>query len=230
MKFSVVIAAVNEGVQIASSLKRLRQVSTSSALEIIVVDGGSDDGTAKLAAPWADQVVSQEKPNRGLQLDAGAKIATGDLLFFLRADSQPPENWQQALEHFWLSPHPRKVAATAFRVDYGSRRTLRWAAKLANAWAEARGLFSSEHGLCLTPEVYRASGGYPPLAFQEDHAFCKCLKKHGKMVLLKECLHPAARRLRRLGPLNSAASQAWLKLRYKLGASPESLWRSYNGL
>jgi glycosyltransferase involved in cell wall biosynthesis len=230
MKFSVVIATWNESSQIASSLKRLRQISQSSPMEIIVVDGGSDDGTPEAAKEWADHVIVHEKPNRGKQLDEGARKATGDLLFFLRPDAQPPGNWQQALEHFWLATHTEKIAATAFSVDYGSARSLRWASALSNAAVSWRGAVSGEHGLCTTPDVYRDSGGFPPIAYREDIVFCGRLEKHGKIVLLKERIWPAGRRMHRAGAFKTALQDVWLTLRFKLGAKPEDLWRSDAGL
>lgn len=230
MKFSVIIATWNEGAQIASSLKRLRQISQHNPMELIVVDGGSDDKTAELASEWADHVLRQDKPIRGKQLDEGAKKATGDLLFFLRADSQPPGNWQQALEHFWLASHPQKVAATAFSVDYGASFSLRLASRMANSSVGWRGCASGEHGLCMTPEIYKDAGGYPPMPFREDIAFCDRLSKLGKIVLLPERIWPAGRRMHRSGALRTAAQDAWLTLRFKLGAKPEDLWRSDAGL
>ena len=98
MKFSVIIPAWNEGAQIAHGLRRLREISDSAFMELIVVDGGSTDKTAELAGKWADVVEVLPAPNRGAQLHAGAKRATGDLLFFLHADAQPPGNWQERLE------------------------------------------------------------------------------------------------------------------------------------
>lgn len=230
MKFSVVIATWNEGSQISSSLKRLRQISQTSPVEIIVVDGGSSDGTAELAREWADIVLEQEKPNRGAQLDAGAKKASGDLLLFLRPDAQPPGNWQQALEHFWLASHPQKIAATAFAIDYGAGPSLRLASRLTNASVSWRGAVSGDHGLATTPEIYREAGGYPPLAFYEDIVFSQRLGKLGRVVLLRDKIWPAARRLHRFGPLRAALGEAWLALRFKLGANPEELWKRDAGL
>ena len=230
MKFSVVIAAWNESAQIFSSLKRLRQISQSSPMELIVVDGGSDDGTAELAREWADHVLVHEEPNRGKQLDAGARIASGDLLFFLRPDAQPPGNWQQALEHFWLTAHTQKISATVFSVDYGAALSLRMASRMANASVDWRGVASGEHGLCTTPEIYREAGGFPPLAYREDYVFSNRLAKHGKIVLLKERIWPAGRRMHRAGAVSSILQDAWLTVRFKLGAKPEDLWRSDAGL
>lgn len=225
MKFSVVMAARNEGPQIVSSLKRLRQISQTSPMEIIVVDGGSDDGTADAAKEWADEVIALKEHNRGLQWNAGAERATGDLFFFLRADAQPPGNWQQALEHFWLSPANKAYAGTAFSVEYGAGFGLR----ALSAWSNARvrsGLASSDHGLCTTPEMYKAAGGFPPYAVLEDLEFSRRLSANGRIALLPDRLRPAARHVHSIGPLRYLARRAWLELRYKTGATPDALYAS----
>ncbi len=223
MKFSVVVAARNEGAQIVSALKRLRHISRASPMELIVVDGGSDDGTAAAAQSWADAVLTLETPNRGAQWDAGARKATGDLLLFLRADAQPPADWQQALERFWLTGPVAGVAAAAFSVDYGAGLSLR----ALSAWSNARvrrGIVGADHGLCTTPETYAASGGYPHLRELEDYEFSRRLSARGRIARLPEVTHAAARRLRAQGPLTYAARRLWAETRYRFGAAPETLF------
>lgn len=223
MKFSVIVAAYNEGPQIGSSLKRLRQISQTSPMEVIVIDGGSDDGTVDAAREWADEVLDLGKPNRGAQWHAGAEKATGDLLFFLRADAQPPGNWQQALEHFWLVTPTEGLAATAFSVTYGAGLGL----SALSMWSNARvrsGLVSSDHGLCTTPEVYKAVGGFPPYPVLEDLEFSRRLSVRGHIALLSERLRPAARHVHSIGPLAYIARRLWLETRYKMGATPEAIF------
>jgi len=224
MKFSVIVAAHNEGHQIASSLKRLRQISKTSPVEIILVDGGSDDDTVASAREWVEEVVTLDKPNRGAQWDAGARQATGDHLFFLRADVHPPGNWQQALERFWLLNEDAKVSAAVFSVDYGRGLGLGALSAWSNARARA-GIAAADHGLCTTPEIYKAVGGYPSFAELEDFEFSRRLSARGRIVLLPERVHAAARRVRAQGPLLYALGRAWKETRYKMGATPESLFR-----
>lgn len=230
MKFSVIIAAWNEGAQIDSSLKRLRHISSPDSTEIIVVDGNSSDDTVEQARRWADQVVVSQQANAGAQFDAGAKIATGDLLVFLRPDLQLSGSWQQVLEHHWLSAHAKPIAATAFRIDYGSTASLRLISMLANFSVSWRGLVSGDHGLCTTPDIYQKSGGYPPLPYGEDVIFFKRLSRHGDVVLLNEKIRPAARRMHQWGFLRFMLKAAWWDLLFQLGISPDKLWRRYRGL
>jgi glycosyltransferase involved in cell wall biosynthesis len=229
VKFSVIVAAHNEGPQIASALKRLRQISQTSPTELIFVDGASDDATADAAEDWVDELIRLDTPSRGAAWDAGAKKATGDLLFFLRADTQPPGNWQQALEHFWLSTQHSPVAAAAFSVDYGDGLGLR----LLSAWSNGRvrsGKIGADHGLCLPPDVYKAAGGFPHHPILEDYEFSRRLAGHGRIVLLPAVIHAAARRLRAQGPLTYLSGRLWLEARYRMGADPQQLFESTRGL
>jgi glycosyltransferase involved in cell wall biosynthesis len=225
LKFSVIIAAHNEGSQIASALKRLRQISHTSPMEVIVVDGGSDDGTAEASAEFCDQVVRLEKPNRGEQWNAGAAKASGDLFFFLRADAQPPGNWQQALEHFWLATPVGGVAAAAFSVEYGGGPGMRTLAAWSNGRVRA-GVALADHGLCTTPEIYKAVGGFPDFPVLEDLEFSRRLRARGRIALLPERMHSAARRIHALGPLRWYLGRTWLETRYKLGAKPSDLFQA----
>lgn len=224
MKFSVVIPTHNEGAQIGQVLKRLRQISPNP-MEVILVDGGSDDGTPAIAEELADTVISHKKRNRGAQLDAGAKKASGDLLLFLRPDAQLPGTWQQVLEHFWLLSKHEGVAATAFTVQYGTSLPFRVAARLSNARVSVREVVGGDHALCTTPENYRRSGGFPHFPVLEDVVISKRLKALGDIVLLPEVVWPAARRLHQAGLLRLALEHAWTSLRFKLGTPPEELAR-----
>lgn len=213
MKFSVVVAARNEGSQIAAALKRLRHISQTSPMELFVVDGASDDATAEIARDWADEVIEHPSADRGALWNAGAAKATGELFFFLRADAHPPDQWQQVLERFWLSTPVEQAAATAFSVDYGAD----WPMRALSAWSNARarrGVVTADHGLCTTPEVFKAVGGFPegPL---EDYGFSRRLSARGRIALLPERIRPAARRIHADGALKYALGRVWGELSYR---------------
>lgn len=209
MKFSVVVPALNEGSQIGSALRRLKTVSGTSPMEIILVDGGSDDNTVEQSRNWADKLITLPGSPRGAQWHAGAQAADGDLLFFLPADAQPPSGWQQLLEHFWLSREAKTTAATVFSVDYGAE----WGYRLASSWANAAAAWAacptSDHGFCVPPDVYRNSGGFPTTGDMTDMAFAARLRKLGRISRISGVIHPAARRLRQIGPLAGTAELSW---------------------
>ncbi|MDX6769226.1 MAG: glycosyltransferase [Elusimicrobiota bacterium] len=211
MKFSVIVAARNERAQLGAAMKRLRHISSQSSMELIIVDGASDDGTAEAAREWSETVIALDSPLRSAQWNAGAAKATGDLLFFLPADVHPPDAWQQALEHFWLSTPTESVAATAFSVEYGAGLPL----KLLAAWSNARargGAATTDHGLCTTPETFKAVGGFPAVERFEDAAFCRRLASRGRVALLPNRIRPASRRIHADGAASYAIRRVWGEL------------------
>ncbi len=227
MRFSVIIPTWNEGPQIGSSLKRLREISDETHMEIILVDGGSTDKTVDSARDFVDQVRVLATPNRGAQLHAGAKLATGDLFFFLHADTQPPGNWQERLEKFWLKSHAEPLAATVFSVDYGTKFPYSLIAWGQNWRARSLGLAYGDQGFCISADNYAKCGGFPEIPLMEDVEFCRRLGKIGAIEVLPERIRPAARRLRRWGALTNTLFNQWILLRYMLGADPMKLWERY---
>lgn len=227
MKFSVIIPVWNEGAQIAHGLRRLKEISDTAAMEIILVDGGSTDRTVEYARKWADAIVCLDAPNRGAQLHAGALKATGDLLFFLHADTQPPGNWQERLEQFWLGAQAVSTAATVFSVDYGRGLGYRLTAWGQNARVPLRQIAYGDAGFCTTREIYKACGGFPEIPLMEDVVFSRRLRAHGRIAILPERIHPAARRLYRNGPILNVLQNAGLRAAFAMGVTPEKLWKLY---
>ena len=230
MKFSVIIPAWNEGPAVGRSLKRLREVSDSSTMELILVDGGSTDGTAAAAEPWVDRIVRLDAPNRGAQLHAGAKVATGDLFFFLHADTQPPSQWQERLEKFWLKDRAEPAAASVFSVDYGTRLSYRLVAAAQNMRTRVLQIAYGDQGFCTTADIYRKSGGFPELPLMEDVEFSRRLRALGRIELLPDPIWPSARSLSARGLVLYALRNRWLVLRYSMGADPAALWKNYYAL
>lgn len=101
MRFSVVIAALNEAKNIASCISRARSVLKRS--EVIVVHAGSSDNTA-LIARQCGAIVCESIPCRGKQFNIGAQKSQGEVIIFLHADTLLPEASQERLETFFLRP------------------------------------------------------------------------------------------------------------------------------
>ncbi|MBI3548899.1 MAG: TIGR04283 family arsenosugar biosynthesis glycosyltransferase [Elusimicrobia bacterium] len=227
MKFSVVIPTWNEGAGVGSNLKRLREISDAAAMEVILVDGGSRDNTVAVARPWIDHLIELQTPNRGAQLHAGAQKAKGDILFFLHADTQPPNNWQESLEKAWLQSRSSPLAATAFSVEYGYDAGLRLAAWTRNTRTRVRQIVCGDQGLATTAANYAESGGFPEIPIMEDIEFGKRLKRLGRIELLPQRILPAARRLHSRGAVLNSIYNKYIALRYALGEEPAKLWKRY---
>ena len=87
-------------------------------------------------------------------------------------------------------------------------------------------MIGADHGICTTPEIYKAVGGFPPFPELEDFEFSRRLAARGRVRLLPEVIHAAARRLRSRGPLAYVSGRLWLEARYRMDAKPEDLFRS----
>ncbi|MFN3581463.1 MAG: glycosyltransferase, partial [Pseudomonas sp.] len=103
MRLSVIVPVLNEAAGIADALLPLQ--SLRGRIEVIMVDGGSHDETCLLAAPLVDQVL-QSAPGRARQMNAGAAVATGDVLLFLHADTRLPEGFVDLVETAVLGQPP----------------------------------------------------------------------------------------------------------------------------
>lgn len=229
MTLTIVVPTWNEGRRIGGTLKRLRATARPDSVEIVVVDGGSKDGTPKFSREFADKVIPLGGANRGAQLHKGAREASGDLLLFLHADAQLPGTWQDALEAFWSSERAARASSSVFSVHYGAGFGLACAALGSNLRVSLRQIAYGESGLCVPKDIYEKAGGFPDFPIMEDLAFCARLRPFGRIVRLKERIRPAAHGLRRIGPLRSMIRGIAYRTRYALGETPDSLFRRRYG-
>lgn len=99
MKLSIIIPTLNEAENIASLVAFFREHPAHEALEVIVVDGGSTDGTPELAKQAGAKVLQSELASRPIQLNLGAKASNADLLYFVHADVRLPSSFYQDIQN-----------------------------------------------------------------------------------------------------------------------------------
>lgn len=175
MSLSIIIPAFNAGAYIATTLDSL-QILRSRGVEIVVVDGGSSDDTVTLARDRANQVISVVRSN-ALQMNAGAAAAQGEILCFLQAGAQLPEN-ADGLMIGGLARSRRSWGC--FRVRSASADPLRrMAALLINGRARFTGIADGAQGIFVTRSLFEAAGRFPEHARREDLAFSRQLKTYG---------------------------------------------------
>ncbi len=222
---SVVIPTLDEEAALPRLLATLRRERISG--EIIVVDGGSRDGTVEKAREHGVTVIGAES-SRGAQLRRGAEAATGDILLFLHADSVFPAGGLAQIEET-LSASPRLVGGN-FRVVFdGDSGFSRWLTGFY-AWFRGRGLYYGDSAVFVRRAVYRAMGGVRPIALMEDFDFTRRLERFGETCCIEDPpLVTSSRRFQGKRPLRIV--WGWLKIHalFYLNVSPDRLARLYYG-
>ena len=217
---SVIIPTLNEEGHIGELLRQLEQVPD---LEVIVSDGGSRDRTLAICRSLGIKTVSGPA-GRGRQLNAGARAATGDILFFLHADSCPEE---RAFPEIRRAGHNWGCCSLVF-----NENTLFF--RLVAAASRRRAQFTSscygDQGIFCTRELSNRVGGYPEFPFLEDLAFSHRLRRREKARVLPARIVTSTRRFRQYGPGRTLLKMQMVKLLFFLGVPPARLLGFYQGV
>lgn len=222
-QLSIIIPTFNEAEGIVATLQALGELRRRGH-EVIVVDGGSSDGTATLAAGLADRVLAASA-GRAAQMNAGARAAAGGVLLFLHADSRLPE----AADRLVLQGLVAGGAAWGrFDVRIASGHPLlRVVEAMMNLRSRLTRICTGDQGIFVRREAFDAVGGYPGQALMEDIAICARLRRLSAPLCLRQRCLTSARRWESQGVLRTVVLMWWLRLRYALGAAPARLARAY---
>lgn len=220
---AIIVPTLNEESQIVVGLQAL-QAWRGAECELIVADGGSADQTVALAEPLADRVVIAPK-GRAAQMNAGAASARSEILWFLHADSLPPDH-AIALIQTALTDQRRDWGRFDVRLS-GPHPVLRMVETLMNRRSRLTGIATGDQGIFVRRTVFEQVGGYPPIALMEDIALSRLLKRHSPPVCLRQRLITSSRRWERSGVFRTILLMWRLRLAYFLGADPDRLARIY---
>ena len=230
----MVIPALNEVEALPGTLLSLAQQGPDPSFEVILADGGSRDGTVarfhEVTRDWpaperAARVVACPLPGRGEQMNMGARVAAGEALIFLHADTCLPPGATRAVARALDDP---AVAGGGFRHAFAETGLLLGVISLyATARSILRGIHYGDQAIFVRRSVFEAIGGYPEAPLFEDLEISRRLRERGRVVTLPLAASTSARRLRQEGVARTAARFAWLKLRYALGADPSRLKTRY---
>lgn len=220
---SIIIPCLNEADGIARALSALAPLRARGA-EVIVVDGGSRDGTVEHAAPLVDTVIAAAR-GRGAQMNAGAARARGEILLFLHADTLLPD----AADALIIEGLERTRRGWGrFDVTIAGRHPLlRVVERLMNLRSRLTGIATGDQAIFVTRSLFTAAGGYPEIALMEDIALSKLLKRFGPPLCLRHRLVTSARRWEENGVLRTIVRMWLLRLAYWFGADPGKLAMRY---
>lgn len=222
---SIIIPCLNEAECIADTLTALGPARRRGA-EVIVVDGGSNDGTVDRAAPLSDFVISAT-PGRALQMNVGVLRARGEILLFLHADSRPPEA-VDGLIIDGLKRTGRSWGRFDVSID-GRHPLLRLVENLMNARSRLTGIATGDQGIFVTRSLFAAAGGYLNIPLMEDIDLSGRLKRYGPPLCFRHRIVTSGRRWEERGVVRTILLMWRLRLAYWLGADPRRLAMRYGG-
>jgi len=209
MRLSLIVPVLNESRTLRQFLRHLRERAASC--EIIVVDGKSDDGSLEIARELADHVIEAPR-GRAVQMNAGANLASGDVFWFVHADSQIATRSLSAIARALADP---KIAGGCFRLRVESPRWIyRVRDAIGNLLVDLTGIALGDRGFFCRRDIFFWIGGYPEISILEDAEFYRALKRHGGVVQLREVIRTSPRRYEALGSTITMLFYAFVMLLY----------------
>ena len=222
LRLSVIVPVWREAATITTTLQHLAPLREAGH-QVIVVDGGSDDGTQKLAEPLCDRVLASGR-GRAIQMNAGAAVATGNVLLFLHADTCLPESVLAALERFQIS----RNAWGRFNVRLSGKRLLfRVVEWFMNQRSWLTGIATGDQALFVRQPVFEVLRGYREMPLMEDVELCSRLRLVSRPFCVSDPVVTDSRRWEQGGAWRTIFLMWRLRWRYWRGESPETLANAY---
>ena len=222
MKVSIIIPVLNEAEHIADTLISLASYR-SQGHEVIVIDGGSNDGTVSISQQYADSVLRSDA-GRAMQMNSGIDEASGDALLFLHADTRLPADAVAKLIHavedgyFWGRFNVRLS---------GKHFMFRIIERMMNLRSCITGVATGDQAIFVSHESIEIVGAYPRLPLMEDIVFSKRLRELGRPACISQQVVTSSRRWEDKGILRTMLLMWRLRLLFFLGVSADRLARQY---
>jgi rSAM/selenodomain-associated transferase 2 len=229
MTISVIIPTLNENTTLAQTLAHTSSLQLG---EIIIVDGGSTDGTLRLAetvcAGQANARVITAPRGRARQMNEGAKASRGEIFLFLHADTLLPAEAERIIGSALADP---TVAGGRFDVRFDNPSSWsRIISSLMNLRSRLTGISTGDQAMFVRRHVFEQLGGFSEIPLMEDIEFSRRLKQAGRIAALQETVTTSFRRWESQGPMRTILLMWTLRLLYWLGVSPHRLQHFYTAV
>jgi len=226
VSISIVIPTLNESAGLPILLNRLALLTERwprDKFEIVLVDGGSTDGTRSLALSRVDLLIRSQS-GRARQQNAGAAVARHDLLFFLHADSTLPQDFLEQLDVACAKGGLWGRFDVGFDSQLRRYRILAW---LMNWRSRLTGICTGDQGLFIRRDLFVQVGGFADIPLMEDIEICRRLRRYGAPFCIPSVLITSSRRWQTNGFVRTVLLMWSLRWRYFFGATPEQLVERY---
>ena len=217
----MVIPLLNEAGGLPRLLQRLRECAPD---ELVLVDGGSSDGTAQILQESGHRWLTSE-PGRAVQMNAGSKVCNSNIILFLHADTEISSDNIEFLRGLALSS---EIVGGRFDVRLsGSHAALRVIEWFMNLRSRLSRISTGDQAMFVRRDVFEAMGGFSEIPLMEDIEFSRRLKQRGKTACLRQKVSTSSRRWEGHGMVRTVLLMWRLRLLYWLGVSPEKLADMY---
>jgi rSAM/selenodomain-associated transferase 2 len=198
--------------------------NTATDLEIVVVDGGSQDQTVAIAKAAGVNVI-ESTIGRAQQMNIGATAATGEILLFLHADTQLPASFDQTIRHILNQPG---ILAGAFQLkidaDLWGLRLVEWGVNWRSRYLQ---MPYGDQAIFLKTSTFEKLGGFPNLPIMEDFELMRQLKQQGKIAIAPQSVITSGRRWQKLGVIRTTLLNQLIILAYLFGIAPHRIAHWY---
>jgi rSAM/selenodomain-associated transferase 2 len=223
-KLSVIVPALNEAHLIRPFLRHLRDRAPGA--EIVVADGGSDDGTPDLARGCCDQLVVGER-NRAKQMNIGARAAYGDVLWFVHVDAEVPWGCLDEIAHIMDDSN---VIGGYFRIRLPRGLVYRLTDNFAHYGGILLRIRCGDHGFFCRRTAFVDVGGFPEVPLMEDVEFFRRLHRCGRVVYSQKRIIVSPRRYEAIGRVRLTLAYGFIATLYIFGVPLSKLASIYQGM
>ena len=223
---SIIIPTYNEAGQVVQTISKIHAANGTHEIEIIVADGGSTDKTVSIAQDCGAITLVSERKGRAAQMNKGASIAKSEILYFLHADSIPPQNFTAYI----FDAHNSGAISGCFRLSFNYDH---WFLK-ANCWFtrfDVNAVRFGDQSLFVTKDVFNKCGGFKEdLLLMEDQEIIHRIKRYGKFKVMNAVVTTSARKYLDNGVYRMQAIFFRIWFLYYLGYSQEHLLKLHRKL
>jgi rSAM/selenodomain-associated transferase 2 len=221
IKISIIIPTLNEAGNIQQTITTTQP---SVNIEVIVVDGGSQDDTVAIAQSLGVKVISSP-PGRAVQMNAGAALASGEILLFLHADTRLPVGFDEMIRAALQQPG---VVAGAFALRINADLAgLRWVEKGVYWRSHFFQMPYGDQAIFMTKALFQEVRCFPELPIMEDFELMRRLKRNGKITTLPVVVITSGRRWLQRGVFQTTLINQVVIIAYLLGVAPVQLRKWY---